>query len=132
MAIADILIFVASNRSQPLPSYLTHYEKGVTPLSTTPVVFSVIAAYLAIIFSIREFMKGRPPFKFTLFFQAHNIVLTVGSGLLLALIVEEAAPILLKNGLFNAICDIGSWTPVSDAQPSLVGSSLNVVCVSSG
>jgi fatty acid elongase 3 len=112
MAIADIFVSVASNRSQPLPSYLTHYEKGVTPLSTTPVVFSVIAVYLATIFSIKQFMKGRPPFKFTLLFQAHNIVLTLGSGLLLALIIEEAAPILLKDGLLNAICDTQSWTPV--------------------
>ncbi|KAG8678132.1 hypothetical protein FRC09_020092, partial [Ceratobasidium sp. 395] len=60
---------------------------------------------------LREVMRGREPMKLTTLFQIHNIYLTAGSGLLLALMVEEVLPILWKTGLFSAMCADESWTP---------------------
>ncbi|KAF9517933.1 hypothetical protein BS47DRAFT_1338808 [Hydnum rufescens UP504] len=67
--------------------------------------------YLTTIFSIRALMKNHAPFKLTFFFQAHNLILTAGSGLLLALIAEEIVPIWWQHGFFDAICNSRSWTP---------------------
>lgn len=109
MALADLIL---SYISDPLPHYLTHYVKGVSPLSTTPVVFSAMAMYLTTIFSIRAIMKNHAPFKLTFLFQAHNLVLSTGSALLLVLILEEILPIWWDRGFFLAICHYRSWTPV--------------------
>jgi len=55
-------------------------------------------------------MKNRPPMKLQGLFQLHNILLSAGSALLLALMVEEIAPLLFKNGVFWAMCDDDMWT----------------------
>lgn len=96
-----------------LPAYLTHYVPGQTPLSTQKEVLSALVTYLAVVFGIREVMKGRQPIRATAAFQLHNVILTLGSGLLLVLMVEEIAPILWKGGLFHAMCDDQAWTSVS-------------------
>ncbi|KDQ63549.1 hypothetical protein JAAARDRAFT_147988 [Jaapia argillacea MUCL 33604] len=93
-----------------LPYYLTHYVRGQTPLSTQTEVFAALASYLTVIFSIRALMTDRPAMKMTKLFQAHNIILSVGSGLLLVLMVEEIAPIFWRGGLFHALCDDEAWT----------------------
>lgn len=100
----------------PLPSisyHYSHYVRGVTPLSTQPVVLGVLAAYLATVFGIREVMKTRQPQKLTFLFQVHNALLSSGSALLLALMLEEIVPIYWRHGLFHALCNSGSWTEVS-------------------
>lgn len=96
-----------------IPYHLTHYVRGATPLSTQPVVLSVLAGYLATIFGIREIMKTRQPQKLTFLFQVHNVILSSGSALLLALMLEEILPIYWRHGLFYAMCDVGAWTEVS-------------------
>ena len=96
-----------------LPYHLTHYVRGATPLSTQPVVIGVLAGYLATIFGIREIMKTRQPQKLTFLFQVHNVLLSSGSALLLALMLEEILPIYWRHGLFYALCNSSAWTEVN-------------------
>jgi len=90
---------------------LTHYIPGVTPLSTQKDVATALVSYLAVVFSIQHLMKDRAALRLQFLFQVHNIILTVGSGVLLVLMVEEVAPILWNHGLFYALCGFGAWTP---------------------
>jgi len=93
-----------------LPYYLTHYVQGATPLSTRPVVVGALVSYLAVIFGIREIMKTRQPQKLTSLFQLHNVILSGGSAILLALMAEEIGPVLWKHGIFHALCHPAAWT----------------------
>jgi len=93
-----------------LPTYLTSYIVGVTPLSTWTSVCTVLVSYLAIIFGTREIMKNRPPQKLNTLFRAHNVFLSVGSLILLVLMMEEVLPIIWRDGIFNAMCAVPSWT----------------------
>lgn len=45
-------------------------------------------------------------------FQVHNMFLSAGSLLLLCLIVEEAAPMMWKGGVFFGMCSHDMWTSV--------------------
>jgi fatty acid elongase 3 len=96
-----------------IPYHYTHYVRGATPLSTQPVVLSMLAAYLTTIFGLREIMKTRQPQKLTFLFQVHNAILSSGSALLLVLMLEEILPIYWQHGLFYALCNGGAWTEVS-------------------
>jgi fatty acid elongase 3 len=111
-----------------IPYHLTHYVRGATPLSTQPVVLAVLAAYLATIFGIREIMKTRQPQKLTFLFQVHNALLSSGSALLLALMLEEILPIYWQHGTFYALCNAKAWTEVSDIPFSIPPTKLSV-CV---
>ncbi|KAF8509806.1 GNS1/SUR4 family-domain-containing protein [Gautieria morchelliformis] len=109
MSFADLLL---NNLPLPsLPSYLTHYELGPTPLSTWTSVTAALVAYLMVIFGLQELMRSRQALKMTALFQLHNIVLSSGSLLLLVLMVEEIAPIVSRHGLFYGICSKDAWTP---------------------
>jgi fatty acid elongase 3 len=109
MSLAD---FIEKTVPLPLPHYITHYVAGQTPISTSKEVGTALVSYLAVIFGLQELMKTRQPLKLNAFFQLHNVVLTLGSGLLLACMAEEVVPILWRTGLFNAVCSTKSWTPV--------------------
>ena len=109
MSLAD---FIEKNVPLPLPYHITHYVAGQTPISTNKVVATALVSYLAIIFGLQELMKTRQPLKLNGLFQLHNMILTLGSGLLLACMVEEVLPLIWKTGLFNAACSQKSWTPV--------------------
>jgi len=82
-----------------------------TPISThKSVAFSLIAYYI-IILGGRELMKDRQAFKLNTWFKLHNLTLTVISGALLALFLEQLIPIIARQGIFNAICKYeGGWT----------------------
>jgi hypothetical protein len=108
MALADILLAAIPYR---LPVHLYTYVEGVTPLSTDKVVVTALIGYLVTIFSIQAIMKPRQALKLTTLFQIHNVILSSGSALLLALMLEEIVPIWYKNGLHSALCDAESWTP---------------------
>lgn len=112
--LADFLLTVLPD--DVLPYYLTHYVPGKTPLSTMPVVSATLASYLIIIFSIQQVMRDRPPLKLNTLFRIHNAFLTLGSALLLALMVEEVASIWVKSGTYDTMCNESSWTPVSSFQ----------------
>ena len=110
MSIAD---FILDNIPLPsLPSYLTHYEPGATPLSTWTTVTAALVSYLVIIFGLRELMRSQQALKMTALFQLHNMLLSSGSLVLLVLMAEEIAPIVLKRGIFYGICGKDAWTPV--------------------
>jgi hypothetical protein len=117
MSLADFLV---ANAPFTLPRHLYSFVEGQSPLSTTPVVFASLAGYLALIFGIQAAMKNSPPQRLNTLFQAHNVILSGGSLLLLVLLVEEIVPIIWKTGLFNAMCADASWTPVRPLYPSLV------------
>jgi len=109
MVLTDYLFSILPFR---LPNHLTTYTPGESPFSTNESVFWALVVYLVTIFGIQEYQKNRPPLKLTTFFQAHNIILTAGSGILLFFLMEASLPILWKQGLFYSLCDEGAWSPV--------------------
>ncbi|SNX85775.1 probable FEN1 - fatty acid elongase [Melanopsichium pennsylvanicum] len=94
------------------PVHLLAWIPGKSPISTVPALVTAVITYLAVIFGGRELMKNRAPFttSIKLPFLLHNLALTFGSGLLLALMLEEILPIVRRNGLFYGICGEGAWT----------------------
>ena len=81
-------------------------------MSTPQEVYPALVAYLVVIFSIQYLMKDRQAMKLQYAFQAHNVFLSSGSALLLALIVEEVAPEVWKHGLFHGMCNVAMWKSV--------------------
>lgn len=110
---APLADFLLSVLPVSLPSYLTSFIPGKTPLSTNTEVLTTLGLYLAVIFGIQAYKKNRQPQKLNTLFQAHNVILSSGSLLLLALMLEEILPIVWKNGLYFGICALEAWTPVS-------------------
>lgn len=110
--LADLILTYSPVPLSAVPKHLTSWKAGITPLSTTPVVVSVMAAYLTTIFTIQRLMRDKQPYVLLTWFRAHNIILSLGSALLLALMLEEIVPIVLQHGLRYAICDTAAWTPV--------------------
>lgn len=115
--LADLLLAYIPYR---LPHHLTSYVVGETPLSTTPVVVAALAGYLGVIFGIKALMTDRHPYKLQTLFQIHNIILSSGSALLLALMLEEIVPRIWRHGLNHALCSDEAWTPVSITQSKTV------------
>ncbi|KAF9092162.1 hypothetical protein BGX23_004562 [Mortierella sp. AD031] len=86
------------------------FQEGVTPLSTQYEVAMWTVTYFIVIFGGRQIMKSQEAFKLKPLFILHNFLLTIASGTLLLLFIENLVPILARNGLFYAICDQGAWT----------------------
>ncbi|KAF9352144.1 hypothetical protein BGX34_000161 [Mortierella sp. NVP85] len=86
------------------------FREGVTPLSTQFEVAMWTVSYLAVIFGGRQIMKTQEAFKLKTLFIIHNFLLTITSGALLLLFIENLVPILARHGLFYAVCDDGAWT----------------------
>ncbi|KAG1801629.1 GNS1/SUR4 membrane protein [Suillus plorans] len=106
--LADFLLTVVPKDS--IPIYLKTYIPGETPLSTWPVVTTALASYLAVIFGIREIMKDRSPQRLNTLFRIHNAFLSIGSLILLVLMMEEVGSIWLTNTTYGTMCDETSWT----------------------
>lgn len=111
-AMAPLADFLLANIPFRLPTHLSSYVEGVTPLSTTPAVLAALSSYLAVIFGTQFFMKSQQPRKLTTLFQIHNVLLSSGSLLLLALMLEEIIPKIWTHGLHFSLCDEKSWTSV--------------------
>lgn len=86
------------------------FIEGKLPLSTLNQVIGAILTYYIVIFGGREVLRGSQPFKLNGLFQLHNLILTSVSLLILLLMLEQLLPMLVKHGLYYAICDIGAWT----------------------
>lgn len=87
------------------------FVSGSTPMSTLKETAIGLVAYYVIIFGGRELMKNRQAFVLNGPFMVHNFYLTVISGVLLALFVEQLLPTLARGGIFHAICHHnGGWT----------------------
>ncbi|AGO10887.1 AaceriAFR624Wp [[Ashbya] aceris (nom. inval.)] len=83
---------------------------GQLPLSELPQVLAAIATYYVVIFGGRALLQRSEPFKLNALFQLHNLFLTTVSLGILVLMVEQLVPIIARQGLFYAICNIGAWT----------------------
>ncbi|ONH69384.1 Elongation of fatty acids protein 2 [Cyberlindnera fabianii] len=90
-----------------------NFVEGETFLSTFPPVVITIIAYYIIIFGGQALFKryNWTAWKLNYLFQLHNLTLTIISGSLLLLMIEQLVPIWYHHGLFYAICNIGAWTP---------------------
>ena len=87
------------------------FVPGQSPMSTLTATSTMLLTYYATVFTGRELMKNRAPFKLNGLFMIHNFYLTVISGCLLALFIEQLLPTIWNRGLFFAICDHkGGWT----------------------
>lgn len=73
----------------------------------------IIIAYYITIFGGRSLLAKLKvgALKLNFLFQLHNIVLTLISGGLLLLCIEQLIPILYHHGLFYAICNVNSFAP---------------------
>lgn len=67
-------------------------------------------AYFTIIFGGRALMTNSKPLPCKIFFQIHNILLTLVSGALLVLLFEQLLPQLYHHGLYYTICSEKAWT----------------------
>ena len=93
------------------PAENWRFEAGSTPMSTFTETATALLSYYAIVFGGRELMRNREAFKLNGLFKIHNFYLTVISGVLLALFLEQLIPTLARGGLFFGICDEkGGWT----------------------
>ena len=82
-----------------------------TPMSTLKETTIALVTYYLVIFGGREIMRNREPFKLKIPFIIHNTYLTLISGGLLALFIEQLLPTLWTNGFFFSICNHkGGWT----------------------
>jgi hypothetical protein len=87
------------------------FVPGVTPMSTLTATATMLVTYYVTVFTGRELMKKREPFKLNGLFMVHNLILATISGMLLALFIEQLIPTVWRHGIFYAICDIrGGWT----------------------
>lgn len=56
-------------------------------------------------------MRSRSAFRFDALFKLHNFGLTLLSGALLVLFLEQLIPTLLSKGVYHAVCNrAGGWT----------------------
>lgn len=86
------------------------FKEGITPMSTVTETVGMIVLYLVVIFGGREFMRNREPLKLNGLFKAHNLFLTLLSGSLLVLFIEQLAPTIWQQGLYENICGAPGWT----------------------
>lgn len=111
--LADFILSLVS--ADRVPTHLTSYIPGKTPFSTWPAVISMTVTYLVVVFGTREAMKDKPAVKLTALFRAHNLMLSVGSLILMALIGEEVFSNWLKPeiGTYGSLCSSTAYTAVS-------------------
>jgi fatty acid elongase 3 len=82
-----------------------------TPFSTWTEVLSIVGLYYVVIFGGQAPMSNRKSWNLGLLVPAHNLLLSVTSGLLLLLYLEEILPTIAHNGLLYAMCThAGGWT----------------------
>lgn len=93
------------------PAEEFRFVEGKTPMSTLRETLAALAAYYIIILGGREVMKNFEAMKLRTLFMLHNLILTIFSGVLLVLFLEQVIPTIYHHGLFYAICEYdGGWT----------------------
>lgn len=87
------------------------FVAGKTPISTLKETSIFILIYYITILGGRELMRNREAFKLKPLFLIHNFYLTAISAILLALFIEQLLPVIVRGGVFHAICHHeGGWT----------------------
>lgn len=96
---------------KPYAPQAFRFTPGSTPMATLKETATVLVTYYIIIFGGRELMRNRAAFSLNGLFKIHNFYLTVISGSLLALFLEQLIPTIVRHGIFFTICDYqGGWT----------------------
>lgn len=105
----DVATYVTDNQYVPKNFAFQHNKQ---PLSNLPSCLAVIAIYYLIVFGGDYLFKKfkLTPWKLKFVSQIHNLILTIVSFILFALMVEQLFPIIYTHGLYYAICNINSWT----------------------
>ena len=93
----------------PLESMI--WETGELPMSTFKSTAIALTIYYATVFGGQEVMRYRSAFKLNPLFQIHNLGLTVISGTLLTLFLEQLVPTIVDKGIYDSVCTKeGGWT----------------------
>ncbi|KAF8517284.1 elongase of fatty acids ELO [Hysterangium stoloniferum] len=93
-----------------LPSSIPTWEAGRSPLSTWPTAVATLMGYVGFVLGLQELMRPYKAFQLNNLAKAHNVFLSAGSFVLLALFAKEIAPILFREGFFYAICNADALT----------------------
>src|SRR4051812_46834971 len=80
------------------PADAFRFQPGVTPMSAITWATIFIVIYYAVMFGGREIMRNREPFKLRLPFLIQNFYLTVITGILLALFVQQLLATVVRKG----------------------------------
>lgn len=83
---------------------------GRTPFSTFSETSIMVVLYLVVVFGGRELMRNRKPLELNTLFKIHNLFLSLLSGALLVLFIEQLAPSLWREGLYQNICGAAGLT----------------------
>ncbi|KAI9758559.1 MAG: hypothetical protein M4579_002994 [Chaenotheca gracillima] len=87
------------------------FKAHETPMATITETAGVLVLYYAAVFGGNRFMKNRAPMDLNKLVMFHNLFLTLASGVLLALFLEQLVPTVARKGCFYAICNAnGGWT----------------------
>ncbi|TDZ20244.1 putative elongation of fatty acids protein 1 [Colletotrichum orbiculare MAFF 240422] len=81
-----------------------------TPFSTYSGAGGMVALYLLVVFGGREVMRDRKPLELNTLFKLHNLFLSLLSGSLLVLFIQQLAPSIWRKGLYDNICGASGWT----------------------
>lgn len=92
------------------PASEFQFVRGKTPISTLGEAVSMVLIYMILIMGGRQIMRDQPAFKLNTLFKIHNFFLTLVSGCLLVLFMEQIIPSLWKHGLFKNICSSPGWS----------------------
>jgi len=92
---------------QKVYTYITtfDYEPRVTPLSSVYAPFIGMIFYLAMVYSLSRWMKGRRAFSLDLPLAIHNVFLSLFSLVMFLGMVIPVAVAIFKHGFLTAICD---------------------------
>ena len=88
-----------------LISYATRFQFSRAPLSSIGAIVSLTFAYLLLVFVLQRLLKDSPPRKFNTLVVLHNILLSASSLVLLIAIIRVIFPVVVKRGIFFAICN---------------------------
>ena len=87
------------------------FTEGKTPMSTWTAMITTLISYYVVIFGGREIMRKRDALQLNGLFKLHNLGLTIISGVLLVLFLEQLIPTLARHGVLYTICKYaGGWT----------------------
>ncbi|KAI8388372.1 fatty acid elongase [Radiomyces spectabilis] len=87
------------------------FIEGYTPLSTLQEVVVGVITYFVVIFGGQYMLRQFKPIACQSLFRLHNLLLTIVSGALLVLLLEQLIPQLARHGLYYTICSAHAYTP---------------------